>query len=93
MSNKTNPLPMNICFVSLDSYPLVTQENLGYAGGAEVQQIYLAKELQKRGYTISFITYDETKKGKETINGITILPAYPRHEIRNLYFLKKARTY
>lgn len=45
-----------ICFVSLTSYSLLSKEDKTI-GGAEVQQKYLADELKRRGFEVSFITY------------------------------------
>ena len=79
---------IKICFVSLNSYPLFTKKKLGYVGGAEVQQVKIAKELKKRGYAISFITYGFENNKREIVDGIDILPAYDRND-KNLSFLKK----
>ena len=79
---------IKICFVSLNSYPLFTKKKLGYVGGAEVQQVKIAKELKKRGYAISFVTYGFENNKREIVDGIDILPAYDRND-KNLSFLKK----
>lgn len=47
-----------VCFISLNAYVLLTQKNLGFTGGAELQQVLLAKELSKRGFDVSFVTFD-----------------------------------
>ncbi|MBE3090472.1 MAG: hypothetical protein IMZ45_05500, partial [Actinobacteria bacterium] len=82
---------IKICFVSLNSYHLLIEKNSSYAGGAEVQQIILAKELKKRGYKISFITYGENNNNaqRNKINGFNILPAYNINQVNNLSFLRK----
>ena len=79
---------IKICFVSLNSYPLFTKKKLDYVGGAEVQQVKIAKELKKRGYAISFVTYGFENNKREIVDGIDILPAYDRND-KNLSFLKK----
>ena len=49
-----------ICFVALGSYPIFSSnKNLTYIGGAELQQVLVGTELAKRGFLISFITYNE----------------------------------
>jgi glycosyltransferase involved in cell wall biosynthesis len=82
---------VKICFISLNSYHLLTEKHSSYAGGAEVQQIKLAKELKKRGHEISFIIYGQNNndvQGKK-IDGFNILQAYNRNQVDNLSFLQK----
>lgn len=61
-----------ICFVSLMAYPYLTQKNTGTAGGAELQQVLLAKELAKDGFDVSFVVYDPGQKPLEIVEGIKI---------------------
>ena len=51
-----------VCFISLNAYVLLPQKNLGFTGGAELQQVLLAKELSKRGFEVSFVTFDFCQK-------------------------------
>ena len=90
MKDELENIKLKICFVSLSSYPLLKGINLGYVGGAEAQQILLAKELRKRGYEISFITYGEGNKNIEIANNIKIFPVYERNNSKKLHFLRKA---
>lgn len=90
MDKKDEHQKLKICFVSLNSYPLLLEKNLGYVGGAEVQQVELAKELKRRCYNISFITYGETLKDVEQIDGIEVWPAYNRSDVNKLSSLSKA---
>ena len=46
-----------ICFLALNSFPTLAKTNIKLIGGAEVQQILIAKELIKRGFDISFIVF------------------------------------
>jgi glycosyltransferase involved in cell wall biosynthesis len=46
-------------------------------GGAELQQILLAKNLVKKGFAVSFIVYDHGQQDKEIIDGITIIKCFP----------------
>jgi glycosyltransferase involved in cell wall biosynthesis len=63
-----------ICFVAFDSLPLlVSSETLKYAGGSELKQVLVGRELAQRGYPISFITSDEHNERKN-IDNITIIP-------------------
>jgi len=75
-----------ICFVALESLPLLTlDENLKKVGGSELMQVLIGKELAKRGFQICFITYDENSK-KENVNNIKIVKTVPRYN--NFSFLK-----
>jgi hypothetical protein len=49
----------HICFVSLKSYHLLTKDrdSMGM-GGAELQGLLISRELVRRGYTVSIITFD-----------------------------------
>jgi glycosyltransferase involved in cell wall biosynthesis len=78
-----------ICFVSLLAYPLLRKNNIGYFGGAEVQQVEIAKELSKRGYPITFITYNEENEKIEEIDGIKIIPVYSKDDVNKINFLTK----
>ena len=65
-----------ICFVSLGSFTLLTSdENLKFAGGSELKQVLIGRELAKRGFNIYFITYDENRE-KQIVDGITILKSF-----------------
>ena len=72
-----------LCFVSLGAYPLLSQKNMGYAGGAELQQTFIAKEMKKYGFDVSVIDYDYGQKTIEVIDGIKIFKTYnPRDLFR-----------
>ncbi|VVB62031.1 Glycosyl transferases group 1 [uncultured archaeon] len=79
-----------ICFISLGSYPLFSSnQNLKYVGGAEVKQVLISKELAKRGYNISFITYDEEGEKKAVFKEINIIKSFSPSNNYNLFY--KAR--
>lgn len=80
---------IKLCFVSLNSYHYLLEKNPTYAGGAEVQQVELAKELKKRGYEISFITYGKNKNDAKHVDGIKIVPAYSLQDVNKISFVKK----
>ena len=90
MNKKNESQKLKICFVSLNSYPLLLEKNLGYVGGAEVQQVELAKELKRRGYEISFIVYGKNLEDVENIDGIKVVSTYNRDDVTNLSSLSKA---
>lgn len=79
---------MKICFLSLPSYPTLMGLNLGYAGGAEVEQVALGRELSSRGYDVCFITYALDKSTRFS-KGIEIIQTYPREYSDKLSFVQK----
>jgi glycosyltransferase involved in cell wall biosynthesis len=81
-----------LCFVSLSSYPLLGGENLGYVGGAEVQQVLLAKELVKHNYKVTFITYSDGQPSAERVGDIEVIKVYKREDVTSLSLLVKARA-
>jgi len=89
MIKKVEKQKIKLCFVSLNAYQFFM--NKEYAGGAEAQQIELAKELHKRGYKISFITYGEKHTGRQIIDGIELIPTYSRSKTNTINLLKKLR--
>ncbi|MCC6019512.1 MAG: glycosyltransferase family 4 protein [Candidatus Verstraetearchaeota archaeon] len=80
---------MKICFLSLNSYPILTNKNLGYAGGAEVEQVSLARELATHGYDIYFVTYHHGVNKIEYVNGIKIIKTYERDKADKMSVLQK----
>lgn len=67
-----------ICFCALNAYPLLSGTNLGFTGGAEFQQVLLAKELVKRGFDLSFVVFDHGQEPFEIIDGIRIYKTVPK---------------
>jgi glycosyltransferase involved in cell wall biosynthesis len=61
---------IKICILSELAYPLLTRQN--NHGGAELQMIILAKELVKRSYDVSFVTFNKSMKSNEIIEGIKV---------------------
>ncbi len=80
---------MKICFLSLGSYSLLTGKNVGYGGGAEVEQFHLGSELAARGFEVSFVTYRHSQNSIEEINGIKLLPTYNRDDSKKKNPLEK----
>ncbi len=64
---------MKICFFSPGAYSYLSQKNTGTAGGAELHQALVAKELVKKGFDISFIVDDYGQEDIEVHDGIKIL--------------------
>lgn len=66
-----------ICFVALNGYAaLARRGGVEHVGGAEQQMALLARELARRGRTVSFITRDVGQAGGETVSGVRVLKAY-----------------
>jgi hypothetical protein len=61
---------IKICILSELAYSLLTGS--GIRGGAELQMVILAKELVKRSYDVSFITFEKSDSSHEDINGIAV---------------------
>lgn len=81
-----------ICFVSLGSLPLLTSDqNLQYAGGAELKQIQLARELVKQRYPVSVIVHDEKNMQKtKEFEDIVLIKSFPSSQ--DIGFLRKIRV-
>ncbi len=68
---------MKICFLAPRIYPyLLADRIVETAGGAELQQSLIGKGLKKKGYEISFISYDYGQNDKEYIDGITVYKSF-----------------
>lgn len=78
-----------ICFVALGSLPLLTSnQNLSYAGGAELKQVLLIKELIEQQYSISVVVHDEENlQMRKDFKDITLVKAFPTRP--DIGFLKK----
>jgi len=73
-----------ICFCALSAYPLLVNTDIQFIGGAELQQVLIAKELNRRGYEVAFIVFDHGQPPLEEINGISIFKTIPpRSTFRN----------
>lgn len=79
-----------ICFVSLASYPVLAEKNMGYTGGAEVHQVLLAKELVKHNFEVSFVTYGDEQAPIEYLDDIKVIKVYKREAASNLTLFSKA---
>ena len=78
-----------ICFVSLGSLPLLTSsQNISYAGGAELKQVLLIKELLKKDYPVSVVVHDEKASPlKKDFEDLILVTSFP--SIQNVGFFKK----
>lgn len=67
----------HICFVALQAYPVLAGDtDIELVGGAEVQQVIVAKGLVERGYRVSMICMDHGQKDQCEIQGITVYRAF-----------------
>ena len=70
-----------ICFVALSCYNLIAdRQDLEHIGGAEVQQLLMARWLVEHGYDVSFITFDHGQPSGEQIDGIRVVSAYDKNK-------------
>jgi glycosyltransferase involved in cell wall biosynthesis len=68
---------MKICFVALNVYPCLAKKNdIWTIGGAEVQQIYIGRELRNKGYDVSFISLDYGQREEHIIEDFTISKSF-----------------
>ena len=66
-----------ICFLALNAYPILARsKSLQFAGGAEVQQVLIARNLARRGYEVCMICLDVGQDPETVIDGITVLRAF-----------------
>lgn len=68
---------MRICFVCLNAYPLLAAEcAVGIIGGAELQQVQLARLFQREGHDVSFVTLDYGQEEPSSVSGFIIHKTY-----------------
>jgi glycosyltransferase involved in cell wall biosynthesis len=78
-----------ICFVALGSLPFLTEnQDFSYAGGAELKQLLLTKELLKHQYHVSVVVHNEKNIQKRMdYKDVLLVKSYP--STQNMGFLKK----
>lgn len=71
----------SICMVGLENYGLLYSDRFrGKVGGAELQQILLAKQLVKRGYAIEMLCIDVGQPAVDYVSGIKVIRTFNPHE-------------
>jgi glycosyltransferase involved in cell wall biosynthesis len=65
---------------------------MGYAGGAEVEQVQLGTELCIHGYDVCFVTYSYGLGQIENICGIEVIKTYSREKARKINALIKFKS-
>lgn len=68
---------MHICFVSMTVYPVLHGDTqLPGIGGAELQQVQIARLLLRMGHQVSFVTLDHGQPDGEILQGCQVYKAY-----------------
>ena len=83
-----------ICFVALHAYPVLSgRKDIAHIGGAEVQQMLIARGLLQRGYRISFVTEDHGQADGGEYDGLRVFKAYrPGAGVHGIRFLHPILT-
>lgn len=66
------PGALHLCFVSSNIYPVLAGSSVLFAGGAEVQQVMIARALRARGYCVSVLTKDWGAPDRVMPDGIRV---------------------
>jgi len=73
--------PLRVCFVGLRCYDLLTRApHPRHMGGAERQQVFLARGLAANGHKVAFVTLDHGQNDGAWHDGIQIFKAYAGHQ-------------
>ncbi len=68
---------MKFCFVALGIYPCLKPDSgIARIGGAELQQIFIGRGLQQRGFSVCYLTADHGQPEHEIVEGMTIHKSY-----------------
>ena len=80
--------PVKVCFFSPTAYGYFHPDGENWAGGAETQQVLIARHLAGRGIDVSFIVGDCGQADVELYDGITVIKSFtPFKGNRKLRFL------
>jgi glycosyltransferase involved in cell wall biosynthesis len=67
----------HICFVAPKAFPLLAADDtIQVIGGAELQQVIVARGLVQRGYTVTMICLDYGQEDSVYIDGVRVLRAH-----------------
>ena len=68
---------VRICFLAPNAFPVLADDRkIPFIGGAELQQVMIAKGLRKRGYSVSMICLDFGQARQTNVDGITVYRAF-----------------
>jgi len=81
--------PIRVCFVGLYCYDLLTRApHPRHIGGAERQQVFLARGLAANGHKVAFVTLDYGQDDGVWHDGIQVFKAYVLHQgLRGVRFV------
>jgi len=65
-----------LCIYAPYAYPLFTQGRVEFTGGAEVQQVAMARGLAARGFTVHMVACDFGQAARVEIDGVIVHRAY-----------------
>ncbi len=73
--------PLRVCFVGLQCYDLLARApHPRLIGGAERQQVFLARGLAANGHKVAFVTFDHGQDDGVWHDGIQVFKAYVGHQ-------------
>jgi len=78
---------IKICILSELAYSLLSGQ--GIRGGAELQMAILAKELMRRSYDVSFVTFEKSGSFSEVIDDIKVYNPFNNHNSGYTYLYPK----
>lgn len=86
---KEKKLPKaKICFVSLGAYAQLANKNMNLVGGAELQQVLLARKLNEANFDVSFIVFDFGQESPGVVDGIKTFTAFRNDEPKGIRYSK-----
>lgn len=81
-----------ICIVGLTAAPILLRRwSRNVAGGAEMQQVLLARELARRGHAVSFIVQHPDLPAEQSIDGLRVYCMRPARLITGINAAVKSR--
>jgi glycosyltransferase involved in cell wall biosynthesis len=84
---------MKVCFFSPTAYSYFNPDSDTWAGGAETQQVLIARHMARRGIDVSFIGGDYGQADVELVEGITLIKSFrPFTGNRKLRFVPDMRA-